>query len=300
MFEILNVVEPKTLAEAVEVYGKNPNLKIIAGGTDVLIRLRHRDLNEVELLSLRNIEGLDRIDRLDDGTISIGAMVSFSQLFRDSVINRFIPVLAEAAVSMGGPQIRNMATIGGNICNGAVSADSATTLFALNAQLKLVSSAGERIVPIGEFYEGPGKVRLTPGEILTSFLISKANYEQTAGRYIKFSNRKAMDIAMLGVSVVCKVNDGRFIDLRIALGVAAPTPIRCGEAESYAEYKVISGETIEEIARLTLKAAKARDSWRASKAYREHLIEILTRRAINEAVKRARESNNSQGGDRNE
>lgn len=286
MFDISRIERPDTLEAALEMLSGNPGLKIIAGGTDVLIHLRAGALSEVELLSLRNIPGMNEIGIMEDGTISIGAMATFAEIFRSDVINKHLSVLSEAAVSVGGPQIRNMATIGGNICNGAVSADSATTLLAYNAVLKLVSSSGSRTVQIGDFYEGPGKVKLLPGEILTNILISEANYKNTAGCYIKYSTRKAMDIAMLGVSAVCRTEGGKLSDVRIALGVAAPTPIRCGEAEAYAEGLDITRENLKEIGRYAVKASKARDSWRASKAYREHLIEILTFRALKEAVKR--------------
>jgi len=285
MFDITNILEPETLSEALVMLSSNPKLKIIAGGTDVLIRLHHKSMEEVELLSIRNIRGLDEIKLLEDGTISIGAMATFSRIFRSDIINKNISILSEAAVSMGGPQIRNMATIGGNICNGAVSADSASALFVLNAVLKLESQNGERLVPISEFYAGPGKVKLLPGELLTTILISKDNYYKMSGRYIKYSNRKAMDIAMLGVSVLCNIDDGKFKDLRIALGVAAPTPIRCYEAEEFAKGLQVTEDNIVQICKNALKSAKARDSWRASKAYREHLIVVLAYRAIKQAIK---------------
>ncbi|MFL0245780.1 xanthine dehydrogenase FAD-binding subunit XdhB [Candidatus Clostridium stratigraminis] len=287
MYDITNILEPKTMQEALKMFDSNPKLKIIAGGTDVLIRMHHGDMEEVELLSIRNIRGLKDITLLEDGTISIGAMASFSDVFRSEIINKYIPVLAEAGVSMGGPQIRNMATIGGNICNGAVSADSAPTLFALNAVLKLDSISGTRMVSIKDFYAGPGKVKLLPGEMLSALLITKDNYCNMSGNYIKFSNRKAMDIAMLGVAVVCNTSENKFNDLRIALGVAAPTPIRCTEAEDYAKGKEINDETIKEIGNLALKSSNARDSWRGSKDYRQHLIVTLTQRAIKESIKRA-------------
>lgn len=293
MYDIRNILEPETTNEALEMLSSNPRLKIIAGGTDVLIRLHHGAMEAIELLSIRKIKGLDEITIIEDGTISIGAMASFSQIFRNNVVNQYIPVLAEGAVSMGGPQIRNMATIGGNVCNGAVSADSAPALFALNAVLRLESTAGVRMVPIQQFYVGPGKVKIEPGELLTTLLIKKENYEGTTGNYIKFSNRKALDISMLGVAVVCNSNNGKFNDLRIALGVAAPTPIRCSEAEEYAKDKDISEATIEEIGRYAVKSSKARDSWRGSKSYREHLVEVLTQRAIKEAIRRT-------GGNQNE
>lgn len=287
MFDIGKVLEPKTIDEAVVLYSENPNLRIIAGGTDVLIKMHHGELEGVELLSIKEIDGLKNIRLLEDGAIEIGAMVSFSQLFRSELINEKLFVLSEAAVSMGGPQIRNMATIGGNVSNGAVSADSAPTLFALNAILKLRSSNGIRMVPITEFYAGPGKVKFLASEILEAVIITRENYENMHGNYIKYTNRKAMDIAMLSISTILSVEAGKFKNMRIALGVAAPTPIRCTEAEEYAVGKEATQDNIKEIAKLALKAANARDSWRGSKAYREHLIEVLTGRAINEAINRA-------------
>ena len=123
-------------------------------------------------------------------------------------------------------------------------------------------------------------MNLRPGELLTAILIPRASYQDTGGHYIKFAMRKAMDIATLGVAAVCRVRDGRFEDLRIGLGVAAPVPIRCAEAEAYAKGRPVDRETCQEIGRLAVKPSKARTSWRASKDYREHLIEVLTERAV--------------------
>ncbi len=287
MFDIKSIEKPETLETALKMLSLNPNLKIIAGGTDVLIRMHKGAFPEAELMSLGGIPGLDKIRITEEGTVSIGATAVFAKIFRSGIINEHLPVLSEAAVSVGGPQIRNMATIGGNICNGAVSADSAATLLAYNGVLKLASIDGERMVPIRDFYVGPGKVNLLPGEILTEIQISKDNYEGTSGCYIKYSGRKAMDIAMLGVSTICRIEGGRFSDVRIALGVAAPTPIRCQEAEDYAIGREVSLETLKETGNQAVKASKARDSWRASKAYREYLIEVLAFRALKEAVARS-------------
>jgi xanthine dehydrogenase FAD-binding subunit len=211
-------------------------------------------------------------------------MATFAQIFKDPIIRESIPVLAEAAISMGGPQIRNIATIGGNVCNGATSADSAASLFALNAQLKLQDINGERVVPICEFYLGPGKVALESRQILTEIIISPEDYQGFGGHYIKFAMREAMDIATLAVSVVCKLQNETFNEIRIGLGVAGPTPMRCIEAEDYARGKRISLETLAEISKLAVKSTKARTSWRASKEYREHLVEELTQRALKIAI----------------
>ncbi len=285
MFDIKNILEPSSIEEAIKILHENNNFKIISGGTDVLIKLHHGDMEEIELLSLKKLKELDFIKVLENDTIEIGSTTCFTNIYRNKIIKDFIPALGQGAIFMGGPQIRNMATIGGNVCNGAVSADSAPSLFAFNAKLRLRSFQGERIVPIEEFYEGPGKVNIRKDEILISILIEKKDYEGVRGTYIKYSNRKAMDISMLSVCVVASVKENKFKDLRIALGVAGPTPIRCRDAEKYAIGLENSEENINNIAQYAVKSASARDSWRASKAYREHLIKELTVRGIYEVTK---------------
>lgn len=282
MFDIKEIKEPKSLEEALKVLDSNTKLKIISGGTDVLIKLHHGKFNDAELLSIKNLDTLRDIKVLEDNTISIGANVTFSDIFRSEVINNNIPILSEAAVSMGGPQIRNMATIGGNICNGAVSADSAPALFSLNAELKLKSLNNERIVKITEFYDGPGKVKIERNEILTEILIKEENYKNKRGRYIKFANRKALDISMLGVALLYEIEDNRFKDLRISLGVASPTPIRCRNAENFAIGKGVTNEVINKVAELAKMDSNPRNSWRGSRDYRLHLISTLIKRILND------------------
>ncbi|AET67020.1 aerobic-type carbon monoxide dehydrogenase, middle subunit CoxM/CutM-like protein [Desulfosporosinus orientis DSM 765] len=284
MYDIKGYYDAETVSEAAALLAEKPQLKLIAGGTDVLIKMHGGQWEGVELLSLRKIKSMEEIRIEDDGTIIIGAMATFSKIYHNPILKEEIPIITEAAVSMGGPQIRNMATIGGNVCNGVTSADSASSLFALNAQLKLVSKSGERIVPIREFYLGPGKVALNSGEILTELRIAREDYQGFGGQYIKFAMREAMDIATLGVAVVCKVQNKYFEEVRIGLGVAGPTPLRCLEAEEFARGKEISSETLAEIGKLAIKSTKARTSWRASKEYREHLVEELTQRALRVAV----------------
>lgn len=282
MFDIKEIKEPKSLDEALKVLDSNTKLKIISGGTDVLIKLHHGKFNDVELLSIKNLDTLRDIKILEDNTISIGANVTFSDIFRSEVINNNVPILSEAAVSMGGPQIRNMATIGGNVCNGAVSADSAPALFSLNAELKIKSLNNERIVKITEFYDGPGKVKIERNEILTEILIKEEDYKNKKGKYIKFANRKALDISMLGVALLYEIEDNIFKDLRVSLGVAAPTPIRCRTAENFAIGNNITNEVINKIAELAKVDSNPRNSWRGSREYRLHLISTLIKRILSD------------------
>ena len=284
MFDIKEIKETKSLDEALKVLDSNTKLKIISGGTDVLIKLHHGKFNDVELLSIKNLDTLRDIKILEDNTISIGANVTFSDIFRSEVINNNITILSEAAVSMGGPQIRNMATIGGNVCNGAVSADSAPALFSLNAELKIKSLNNERIVKITEFYDGPGKVKIERNEILTEILIKEEDYKNKKGKYIKFANRKALDISMLGVALLYEIEDNIFKDLRVSLGVAAPTPIRCRTAENFAIGNNITNEVINKIAELARLDSNPRNSWRGSRDYRLHLISTLIKRILSDAL----------------
>ena len=282
MFDIKEIKEPKSLDEALKVLDSNTKLKIISGGTDVLIKLHHGKFNDVELLSIKNLDTLRDIKILEDNTISIGANVTFSDIFRSEVINNNVPILSEAAVSMGGPQIRNMATIGGNVCNGAVSADSAPALFSLNAELKIKSLNNERIVKITEFYDGPGKVKIERNEILTEILIKEEDYKNKKGKYIKFANRKALDISMLGVALLYETKDNTFKDLRVSLGVAAPTPIRCRTAENFSIGKGVTNEVINKVAELAKIDSNPRNSWRGSRDYRLHLISTLIKRILSD------------------
>ncbi|ACO84164.1 xanthine dehydrogenase FAD-binding subunit XdhB [Clostridium botulinum] len=287
MYDINEILEPKTLEKALELLSEHDNLTVIAGGTDVLVKLHEERFNSLNLISIRNIESLNEIKVIENGSIEIGAMATFSEIFRDDIVNKNIPILAEAAVSMGGPQIRNMATIGGNICNGAVSGDSAPSLFALNSKLRLKSKNGERIVKIKDFYIGPGQVDIRKDEILISIIIEKKDYENKYGNYIKFASRNAMDIALMGVAVLVEVKNKKFEDLRIALGVSGPTPIRCEIAEAEGKHMKVTDENIRLIGNLALKSSKAIDFWNASKEFKEHLIQELTYRGLKESVKRA-------------
>ena len=282
MYDIKTYTEVKTVQEAVELLADNENAQIIAGGTDVLIKSRERKNGYVgrDLIGITRIPELKEIKMNSNGDIIIGAAATFTEVEGSEVIVKNVKSLSDAVGSVGGPQIRNVGTLGGNICNGATSADSASTLFAYNAVLMVTGKNGNKEIDIKDFYLGPGKVLLEQGDILTAVKITKENYEGYKGHYIKFSPRQAMDIATLGCSVWMKENSGIIEDIRIAYGVAGPTPLRAASAEEFAKGKTINDETLNEIGKKCLESARARDSWRASKAFREQLVEELPKRAV--------------------
>lgn len=282
MYYIKSYYEATSVKDACLKLQENENAMIIAGGTDVLIKMR--DLKEgytnKDLIGINTINELKQISIDNDGTIKIGALASFSSIEKNEIILKHIPILASAVAMVGGPQIRNTGTIGGNICNGATSADSASSLFALNAKLEITDLNSSKIVDIKDFYISAGKVALKQGEMLTKIIIEEKYYKDYKGKYFKFAQRKAMDIATIGVAVLLKENDRKITDLKISLGVAAPTPIRAFIAEEFAKGKELNLENIKAISQEVLKDSKARTSWRASKEFRENLIKVLSEKAL--------------------
>lgn len=284
MYDIINYEEALSVREALEKLQANPNARLIAGGTDLLIKIRQGKLSGVDLIGIQRIPELSRISLEPDGTIVIGAGATFSKITGNPVIQEYIPVLVQAVGSVGGPQIRNVGTIGGNLCNGATSADSAATLFSLNALLKIQGASGTRVIPIENFYLGPGKVALKHDEILTAILLFPDNYRGFGGCYIKYAQRNAMDIAMIGCAALCKVSsDGISEDLRLAFGAAAPIPMRCPQTETLARGRIFGKELLEEIGESCVSEVNPRTSWRASREYRLHLVKELSKRAFHNA-----------------
>jgi xanthine dehydrogenase FAD-binding subunit len=289
MYDIENLYEAKSVGDAVKLLTGHPDARIIAGGSDVLLKIRRGDLAGCDLVSIYGLDEL-RFVKLDgDGAVRIGPLSSFSHIHNDPLIKEHIPVLSEAVDMVGGPQIRNIGTIGGNICNGVTSADSASTLLAFDANLEYTGPQGKRIVPIKEHYLGPGKTALKQDEILTAIIIAKESYENCAGHYYKYAMRNAMDIATLGCSVNVRLSaDKKTIErLRVAYGVAAPTPVRAVHAEEIAREKPISEETIKLAAGTIEGDINPRTSWRASRDLREHLAVEIFERSFRIALRKA-------------
>lgn len=289
MYDISKLFEAKSIKDAIRLLGENPKALVLAGGSDVLIKMREGKLAGAELVSLYKVDELRGIHMSPDGTITIKPLTSFSHITQDPIIQKYIPTLGEAVDQVGGPQVRNIGTIGGNICNGVTSADSASTLFCLDAELEITGAEDFYTLPIKDFYKGPGKVALNQGELLTAIRIKKESYEGFFGHYIKYSMRRAMDIATLGCSASVKLKDDKMhIDtLHLAFGVAAPTPIRATNTEMLAAGAKISETFLEELGASALLDVNPRTSWRASKEFRLQLVEELTKRAVKEAILKA-------------
>lgn len=289
MYDIRALYEANSVPHAIELLLAHPQARIIAGGSDVLVQMREGKLAGCELVSIYGLDELRGVRLEEDGTIRIGSLTSFSHITRDPVIQRHIRVLGEAVDMVGGPQIRNIGTIGGNTCNGVTSADSASTLFAWDAEVELTGPAGVRRLPIQAFYLRAGVVDLRPGELQTAILIRRAAYEGYQGHYIKYAMRNAMDIATTGCSVNVKLTEDRkgIVDARIAYGVAGPVPMRAPSAEAAVRGLPVSEQTVAAFGKAALADVNPRTSWRASREFRLRLAEELAVRALRESIRRS-------------
>ena len=289
MYDLKALYEAASVEEAVALRLEHPEAQIIAGGSDVLVQMREGKRAGKELISIYGIDAMRGVSIDAEENIRIGSLTSFSHITRDPIIQKYCNVLGEAVDMVGGPQIRNIGTIGGNTCNGVTSADSASTLHAWEAIVELTGKDGVRRVPIKEFYIKAGLVDIHPDEIQTAILIPKASYENCFGHYIKYAMRNAMDIATLGCSVNVRLSaDKKTIErARIAYGVAGPVPMRCPSAEAKANGQPVSYETVETFALAVLEDINPRDSWRASKAFRQHIAVEMAKRCLIESIKLA-------------
>ena len=291
MYDMKALYEAESVENAVALRLEHPEAQIIAGGSDVLVQMREGKRAGKELISIYGLDELRGVSIDEEENIRIGSLSSFSHITRDPIIQKYINVLGEAVDMVGGPQIRNIGTIGGNTCNGVTSADSASTLHAWEAIVELTGRSGIRRLPIKDFYIRAGQVdiRAEEGEIQTAILIPKASYEGSFGHYIKYAMRNAMDIATLGCSVNVRLSPDKMTiaRARIAYGVAGPVPMRCPSAEEAAKDKPLTLETAEDFSLAVLKDIHARDSWRASKAFREHIAVEMAKRCLIESIKRA-------------
>jgi carbon-monoxide dehydrogenase medium subunit len=274
---------PTTLAEASRILGDyNGDGRALAGGTDLLIRMKRQQWMPRAVVSLNRIAGLNEI--VLNGELRLGARVTLNQLIRSPLLREHFPVLAQTARTMAGVQVRSLATVGGNLCNASPSADLAPPLMALAARAVIVGTNGERVVPLEEFFLGPGKSVVQPGEILRELVVPRPD-AFTRASYTKLEHRQAMDIAMVGVGVSMQsLFSGHPAPLcgevRIVLGAVAPIPLRARRAEAMLRGEVLNDERVAEAARVAAEEAKPIDDVRGSAWYRREMVEVLTRRQL--------------------
>jgi CO/xanthine dehydrogenase FAD-binding subunit len=279
--EPFDLYQPTTLHEASRLLKDNgAGGRFLAGGTDLVIAIKEKGLVPKYLVDLKKVPGLSGIQENVDGSITIGALTTMREIETDPLLSKKYPFLCQSAAEVGSIQIRNRATVGGNMANATPSADVAPSLIALDAIAKIVGAAGERTVALEEFFRGPGQSIMSPEEILTEIIIPKTS-PQLVGEYIKFSPRDMMDLAYVGVAVIYNLAaDKRCNGVRIVLGAVAPTPIRARQAESVLEAQILTESLATTAGEEAAKASKPISDVRSSADYRRAMVSAMTKRAI--------------------
>ncbi|HTF93530.1 MAG TPA: xanthine dehydrogenase family protein subunit M, partial [Verrucomicrobiae bacterium] len=272
--------QPATLAEASRLLKENgPGGRFLAGGTDLVIAMKEKGLLPKYIVDLKRVPGLSGIRENSNGTITIGALTTMYSIETSPVIIKKYPFLAQSAAEVGSIQIRNRATIGGNMANSTPSADVAPSLIALNATAKIASADRERTVFLEEFFRGPGQNVMSADEILTEITIPKTD-PQLVGEYIKFSPRDMMDLAYIGVAVAYNLGSDKKCDgVRIVLGAVAPTPIRARKSEALLEGKILTEELAAKVGDEAARESKPISDVRSSADYRRAMVGVMTKRA---------------------
>jgi carbon-monoxide dehydrogenase medium subunit len=277
---------PQSLDDCLKILADHGGrAKLLAGGTDLLPQMKHGLLKPALVVDL---SGIDRVRRVDNGSggLRIGAAVTARELEVHPALGGAYRSIAESAALVGSLQVRNLATVGGNLCNAAPSADMAPPLVALEAQAVIAGAKGERRVPIADFFTGVRKTVLVPNELLVE-LIVPAPGPNSGGQYLRHTPRRELDIAVVGVASQLTMANGRCAKARIALASVAPTPVRATAAERALEGQALTPELIERAATLAIEAAKPISDQRGSVEFRKHLVRVLTRRTLTTALQRA-------------
>ena len=273
--------QPATLAEASRLLKEHgPGGRFLAGGTDLVIAMKEKGLLPKYIVDLKRVPGLAGIRESGDGTITIGALTTMYAIETSPVITKKYPFLAQSAAEVGSIQIRNRATVGGNMANATPSADVAPSLIALDAAAKNASADRQRTLPLEQFFRGPGQNAMDPDEILTEITIPKTS-PQLVGEYIKFSPRDMMDLAYIGVAVAYSLApDRKCTGVRIVLGAVAPTPIRAKQSEALLEGKVLTEELATQVGDEAARESKPISDVRSSADYRRAMVGVMTKRAL--------------------
>ncbi len=275
--------EPTTLAEASRLFAEE-HAQLLAGGTDLVIGMKASTETPQSVISLQKIQGLDSITSDSDGGITIGAMTKVREVELSDDVQKYHTALAEGASEIGSIQIRNLATIGGNIAHASPAADTVAGLLVADAQVDIASADGGRSVPINELFTGPGQTVLKPGEIITQFRLPNP---ASGSHYIKHKIREVMDLAFIGVASAVNIDNGTITDARIGLAAVAPTPIRATEAEDLLKGKEITSELLEQAGEAAAAATSPISDLRCSAEHRKEMVNVLTRRTLQLAIDRA-------------
>ena len=276
--------EPVTLDEAVALLGRfGGDASLLAGGTDLLVEIREHVRWPRQVVNIKKIPGIAALAYDDRDGLRFGALVTAREIETSPVVLEKYPGLVQAARELGSIQVRNRATIVGNISRASPSADTLPPLIADGASVTMHGPAGGRTVALEDFFTGPGKTVLGPGELVTGITVPPPP-PHTGKHYIKHGRRKAMELATVGVGVTLTLDGGACSEIRIALGAVAPTPIRARKAEDALRGRVLDGASIGAAARIAMGECRPISNVRGSAEYRRDMVGVLTERAIRQAM----------------
>lgn len=286
--------EPATLAEASKILvGQGSGSYLLAGGTDLLVRMKRGEIRPSALINLKRIDGLSRIEPKVEKSLQIGALTTISALEQSSFVQSAYPVLAETAGLLGSLSIRNLATLGGNIGRASPASDMAPALMVLMTRVSVDGPEGKREFPLESIFAGPGRTTLKLGEVITSFFVPKMAAHSRAA-YLRLGRREGMDCALVGVAVLLNLSakSGDVQEARIALASVAPVPIRARKAEEELLSGALTEERIQKVATAAAFDSLPVSDMRASSSYRKEMVKVLTFRAIEQARDLAEGGNN--------
>ncbi|MCP4664000.1 MAG: xanthine dehydrogenase family protein subunit M [bacterium] len=280
--------EPQSVAEVCALLGEDPEgSTVMAGGTDVLVNLKEGFADHRRLVSLRGVPELGRIETSEARGLVIGAMATVNQVARHDAIRAHYPGLVDAARSLAADQVRNLATVAGNLCSAIPSADMAPILLAHDAQLRVVSTAGERVVRLREFFTGPGTTVLQPGEVVVAVEVP-APKPGTGDASLRQGGRATLSLPLASAAAVVRMEGELCREVSLALGAVAPTPIVTASVAELVAGKKLTASLLEQAGELASAATRPIDDLRSTKEYRLELVKVLARRALGRAAERTK------------
>jgi len=281
------LILPGSVDECVKALAQSgPETKLLAGGTDLLPQLKNGLLKPARVIDLSGVARLRAIEAGNGKGLRVGSAVTARTLELDRAVRASYLSLAESGALVGSVQVRNLATLGGNICNAAPSADMAPPLLALDAEAVITGPKGERRVPIATFFTGVRRTVLAPDEILVEIVVPNPG-AHSGGNYLRHTPRRELDIAVVGVASQLTLANGICTKARIALAAVAPVPLRATAAEQALEGQAVTADRIKRAADLAVDAARPISDQRGSAEFRSHLVRVLTRRTLTTALARA-------------
>ncbi len=279
---------PKTVEEAISLLSQyGDKARVVSGGTDFLVQMKRKEPSPDYVISLGNLHDLNYIKFDESKGLRVGALTPIADIAGSSLIKSRFSILAQAAGMLGSPAIRNQATLGGNLCNAAPSADTAPPLLVLGAKAKIAGASGEKTVLIEDFFLGPGQTILGRNQVLIDIEISVLQ-PHSRGVYLKQKRREGADIAVAGVAALVVLEGEVLKDVRIALGAVASTPVRARKAEEILRGRKLDPQLLEKASKAASDESTPIDDIRGSSEYRKKLITTLTKRAVTQAVLRPR------------